>query len=198
VLTATFYCEPSLLLVLTNGAEPKKKRGRSAKPCLVVQFHPAPPLLRDLTKTAAAKAMMAIGPTRFTYYKKDGFEVWGKQYQDSAGDVTWRLRVFSEQDRRIETYEDVTAEPPEGRRTGESKAMRDAIAEWLGPVPAPGKDEQDANPDAPVVPESKTVVETAPLPEDELSLNEEERKSLSPRARAYIQYLEQEVSRKGR
>jgi DNA-binding transcriptional LysR family regulator len=141
--------------------------------------------------------MMQIGPTRFTYYKQDGFEVWGKQYQDSAGAVSWRLRVFSEQDRRIETYEDVTVEPPEGTRTGESEAMRKAIAAWLASALAPGNDVQHANAgiDAPPIPEAMTVVETASLPEDELRLNEEERKSLSPRARAYIQYLEQEVSR---
>jgi hypothetical protein len=78
--------------------------------------------------------MMATGPKRFTYYKCEGFEVWGKEYQDPAGAVTWRLRVFSDQDRRIETYEDVTGEPPEGTRTGESKAMRDAIASWLEPA----------------------------------------------------------------
>jgi hypothetical protein len=139
--------------------------------------------------------MMAIGPTRFTYYKQDGFEVWGKQYQDSAGTVSWRLRVFSEQDRRIETYEDVTVEPPEGKRKGESKAMRDAIAAWLAPATAPGNDEQDAK-DAPQIPQAITVVETAPLPEDELRLNEEERRNLSPRAQAYIELLEQEVSRR--
>jgi hypothetical protein len=145
--------------------------------------------------------MTAIGPTRFTYYKQDGFEVWGKQYQDSAGAVSWRLRVFSEQDRRIETYEDVTVEPPVGKRTGESAAMRNAIAAWL----ASANDEQDANagsdapriPQAPRIPEATSVVET-PSPEDELRLNEEERKSLSPRARAYIEYLEQEVSRRSR
>jgi hypothetical protein len=147
---------------------------------------------RASTFTAAAKAMMAIGPTRFTYYKQDGFEVWGKLYQDSAGAVTWRLRVFSEQDRRIETYEDVTGDPPEGKRTGETQAMRDAIAAWLAPDPAPGNGEQHAPPIA----EAKAAFETESRSENELRLNEEERKSLSPRARAYLEYLEQEVSRR--
>jgi hypothetical protein len=156
--------------------------------------------------------MTAIGPTRFTYYKSDGFEVWGKQYQDSAGAVTWRLRVFSDQDRRIESYDDVAVEPPEGKRTGESKAMRDAIAAWLAPALAPGNNAQKANtdvdvgeritdagiPDAPGIPQSTTVVATESLPENELSLSQEERSSLSPRARAYIQYLEQKVSRSKR
>jgi hypothetical protein len=135
--------------------------------------------------------MMAKGPTRFTYYKQDGFEVWGKLYQDAAGAATWRLRVFSEQDRRIETYGDVTENPPEGKRTGESQAMRDAITAWLAPGHAPEDGEQDAPP----MEEAKPAFETESLPENELRLNEEERKSLSPRALAYIQFLEQEASR---
>jgi hypothetical protein len=61
---------------------------------------------------------MATGPTRFTYYKCDGFEVWGKEYQGSAGESTWRLRVFADQDRKIEAYEDVTGEPPRGNANG--------------------------------------------------------------------------------
>jgi hypothetical protein len=70
-------------------------------------------------------------PKRYTYYKAEGFEVWGKEYQDLSGVVTWHLRVFSDQDRRIETYDTVTpGNPPSGRRIGEAKAMRDAIAEW--------------------------------------------------------------------
>jgi hypothetical protein len=67
---------------------------------------------------------------RFTFYKSDGFEVWGKEYQDATGKVTWTLRVFSDQDRRIETYEAVAEVPPRGSRIGEFKAMKDAIASW--------------------------------------------------------------------
>jgi len=67
---------------------------------------------------------------RYTYYKSDdGFEVWGKQYRNLAGEVIWRLRVFSDQDRRIETYDAATG-TPEGRRTGDSRAIADAIASW--------------------------------------------------------------------
>jgi hypothetical protein len=68
---------------------------------------------------------------RYTHYKSDdGFEVWGKQYRSLAGEVTWRLRVFSEQDRRIETYDSAEGKSPAGRRTGDSQAMEDAIASW--------------------------------------------------------------------
>jgi hypothetical protein len=68
---------------------------------------------------------------RYTYYKSDdGFEVWGKQYRNLAGEVTWHLRVFSNQDRRVETYVSVTGESPTGTRTGESQAMEEAIASW--------------------------------------------------------------------
>jgi hypothetical protein len=180
VLAATFANELSLLRVFINGAEPKKKRGRSAKPCLVVQFHPAPPLTH-----ATAKATMATGPIRYTYYKQNGFEVWGKQYQDPAGAITWRLRVFSEQDRRITTYEDVAGDPPQGKRPGETEAMRDALAAWLAPAP------DEPNPNGHL-----EEAETASLRTSELRLNEEERKSLPPRALAYIEYLEQENAKR--
>jgi hypothetical protein len=210
-------------------------------------------------------AIMVTGPTRFTYYKCDGFEVWGKEYQGPGETATWRLRVFAEQDRRIETYEDVRGEPPGGTRTGESKAMRDAIASWL----APAKDQQDHTLDqpsfvAPKILKTMTVQEAAaawndprsaqlakwiaefnmPLEDfrsghivsyekkrlgevnyavmwteilalrallkaagvgeeieslytgalDKVKLTAEERKGLSPRVRAYVEYLEQEVS----
>lgn len=70
-------------------------------------------------------------PRRYTYHITDGFEVWGKEYVDASGVVTWQLRVFSDQDRKIETYDTVTPEElPTGKRMGEGKAMRDAIAVW--------------------------------------------------------------------
>jgi hypothetical protein len=114
----------------------------------------------------------------YTYCKTDGFEVWGKQYRNSAGEVTWRLRVFAEQDRKIETYEDVTGEPPEGIRTGESKAMRDAIAAWLEPA----VDQQDPSPsqhgprieryiNTPQILKTMTVLEAAPLWKDPRSVH---------------------------
>jgi hypothetical protein len=137
---------------------------------------------------------MATGPTRFTYYKQDGFEVWGKQYQDSAGAVSWRLRVFSDQDRRMETYEDVTGDPPEGKRPGESKAMRDAIAAWLGRVHE--KQGENGRLDLPQNPKAAAALETAAILPGKPELNAEERTALSPRVSAYIQYLEQELSRK--
>jgi hypothetical protein len=137
---------------------------------------------------------MATGPIRYTYYKKDGFEVWGKQYQDSAGAVTWRLRVFAEQDRRINTYEDVAEVPPEGKRTGEAEAIRDALAAWLAPVQnEPAPDEPDTNAHL-EIPNAAAVPETATL-QAKLRLNEEERRTLSARALAYIEYLEHELSR---
>jgi hypothetical protein len=76
---------------------------------------------------------LSMSPKRYTYYKTDGFEVWGKEYQDPAGATTWHLRVFSEQDRRIETYDTVTPDNlPTCSRTGETKAMLDAMATWTG------------------------------------------------------------------
>jgi hypothetical protein len=121
---------------------------------------------------------MVTGPKRFTYYKCEGFEVWGKEYQDSDGATTWRLRVFSEQDRKIETYEEVTGESPEGTRTGESKAMRDAIAAWLEPA----KDQQGPNlgqpslgveryRNMPQILKTMTVREAAPLWDDPSSVH---------------------------
>jgi hypothetical protein len=48
-----------------------------------------------------------------------------------AGMVTWHLRVFADQDHRIETYESVIPDdPPETCRIGEVQAMRDAMAAW--------------------------------------------------------------------
>lgn len=68
---------------------------------------------------------------RYTYYKLDGFEVWGKEYRNAAGVVTWDLRVFSDQDRRIETYESVRQDDiPATGRIGEAQAMREAIDAW--------------------------------------------------------------------
>jgi hypothetical protein len=117
--------------------------------------------------------MMTTGPTRFTYFKCDGFEVWGKEYQGSNGESIWRLRVFADQDRKIATYEDVAGDPPEGTRTGEQKAMRDAIAAWL----APAQDQPDAylsDPppavervlNVPQIRGTMTIHEAAPLWED--------------------------------
>jgi hypothetical protein len=98
-------------------------------------------VLAPLRKVAEPLAIMSRSAKRFTYYKCDGFEVWGQEYQDLAGTVTWRLRVFSDHDRKIATYEDVTVGSAEGTRTGESQAMRDAIAAWL----EPSGDQDDLN-----------------------------------------------------
>jgi hypothetical protein len=216
-------------------------------------------------------AIMGRSAKRFTYYKCDGFEVWGQEYQDSAGTVTWRLRVFSDHDRKIATYEDVTGGSAEGTRTGESQAMRDAIAAWLEPA----GDREDLNlsqprprverfHNMPQIVKTMTVLEAAPLwddpravhlrrwgetfgitleefhighvltyekdrlgevnyavmwnevialrgllkhagvgedieshymtPLDKMKLTAEEMTALPPRARAYIEYLEREVS----
>jgi hypothetical protein len=79
----------------------------------------------------AGMASMLDDAKRYTYYKSDdGFEVWGKHHRNLAGEVTWRLRVFSDQDRRIETYNDAIGKSPKGRRTGDSQAMANAIASW--------------------------------------------------------------------
>jgi hypothetical protein len=80
-----------------------------------------------------ALEQLSMSPKRYTYYKTDGFEVWGKEYQDPVGVITWHLRVFSEQDRKIETYDTVTPDNlPTCRRTGETKAMLEAMATWTG------------------------------------------------------------------
>jgi len=229
-------------------------------------------VLAPLRKVAEPLAIMSRSAKRFTYYKCDGFEVWGQEYQDSAGTVTWRLRVFSDSDRKIATYEDVTGGSAEGTRTGESQAMRDAIAAWLEPA----GDREDVNLsqpsprverflNMPQILKTMTVLEAAPLwddpravhlrrwgetygialeefhidhiltyekdrqtevnyavmwtevmalrallkdagvgegielhymtPLDKVKLTAEELNGLSRRARAYVEYLEQEVSR---
>jgi hypothetical protein len=64
---------------------------------------------------------------RFTYLKLEGFELWGKEYQDGS----WKLRVFAEENRRIETYESVSPDSlPAGKRAGEQEAMRAALSAW--------------------------------------------------------------------
>src|ERR1700760_3923345 len=64
---------------------------------------------------------------RYTHYTANGFEVWGKEYEDSRGKISWRLRVFSEQDRRIETYETAASARPRCFRIGEARAIEAAI-----------------------------------------------------------------------
>jgi hypothetical protein len=88
-----------------------------------------------------ALEQLSMSPKRYTYYKTDSFEVWGKEYQDASGVTTWSLRVFSDQDRRIETYDTVTPENlPTCRRTGETEAMLDAMAAWtVSPREATGQ-----------------------------------------------------------
>jgi hypothetical protein len=54
---------------------------------------------------------MVRSAKRFTYYECDGFELWGQEYQDSAGTVTWRLACLlgsRSQDRNLREEGELT------------------------------------------------------------------------------------------
>jgi hypothetical protein len=69
-----------------------------------------------------------MSPIRYTHIKLDRFELWGKEYPDGS----WKLRVFADEDRKIETYESISPHfLPSGTRAGEAAAVRAAVDAWL-------------------------------------------------------------------